>query len=293
MGPRATVRRTAQEHFEYGIVAGMPELPEVETIVRGLDRLLRGKTIASATVMMAKIVSPEPSHFEEALRGEQIASVGRRGKMVVVELTSRRCLLVHLRMTGRLIVQEACARDPEPYTKVLLRYTDDSRLCFADIRQFGRMRLVEPEDKWASDVGIEPLSEGFSVERLATLLRGRTTPIKVFLLDQRHVAGLGNIYACEALWEAGIAPSRPAGSISRGGRQRLHAAIRDVLERAIALRGTSIDDYVDAEGAKGGFQNQLKVYGRDGQPCLRCGRMVKRIVLAQRGTWWCPGCQKV
>jgi formamidopyrimidine-DNA glycosylase len=271
----------------------MPELPEVETIVRGLDRLLRGKTIASATVMMAKIVSPEPPRFEEALRGEQIASVGRRGKMVVVELTSRRCLLVHLRMTGRLIVQEACARDPEPYTKVLLRYTDDSRLCFADIRQFGRMRLVEPEDKWASDVGIEPLSEEFSVEWLATLLRGRTTPIKVFLLDQRHVAGLGNIYACEALWEAGIPPSRPAGSISREGRQHLHAAIRDVLERAITLRGTSIDDYVDAEGAKGGFQNQLKVYGRDGQPCLRCGRMVQRIVLAQRGTWWCPGCQKV
>lgn len=271
----------------------MPELPEAETIARGLARAIGEKTIDSVSVGLAKIVSPEPFVFERALRGEQIAAVGRRGKYVVVSLASGRSLVTHLRMTGRFIVQPPGTLEPEPYTKVLIRFTDGFRLCFADIRQFGRMRLVEPEDPWAAEVGLEPLSEEFSVERFAALLAGRTTPMKVFLLDQRRIAGLGNIYACEALWEAGISPSRPAGSIRRRARQRLHAAIQNVLRCAIAMRGTSIDDYVDAEGLRGGFQNRLSVYGREGQACPRCGKSIKRTILAQRGTWWCPSCQKI
>lgn len=271
----------------------MPELPEVETIARGLARVIGEKTIDSVSVSLAKIVSPERFTFERALRGERIAAVGRRGKYVVVSLASGRSLVTHLRMTGRFIVQSPDTLEPEPYTKVLIRFTDGSRLCFADIRQFGRMRLVEPEDPWAAEVGLEPLSEEFSVERFAALLAGRTTPTKVFLLDQRRIAGLGNIYACEALWEAGIKPSRPAGSIRRRARQRLHMAIQSVLRRAIAMRGTSIDDYVDAEGLRGGFQNQLSVYGREGQACPRCGKSIRRTILAQRGTWWCPSCQKI
>jgi formamidopyrimidine-DNA glycosylase len=270
----------------------VPELPEVETIARGLARAVSGKTIAQASVVLPKVVSPEPKRFVREIRGERIATVGRRGKFVVVSLHSGRSLVVHLRMTGRLIVQPAGTVQAEPYTTVLLRFGDGSRLCFADVRQFGRMRLVGPEEPWAAEVGIEPLSEEFSGERFAALLRGRSTPIKVFLLDQRRIAGLGNIYACEALWEARIAPGRPAGSIGRPARQRLHAAIQSVLQRAIELRGTSIDDYVDAEGLRGGFQNQLRAYGRDGQDCLRCGRTIKRTTLSQRGTWWCPGCQR-
>jgi formamidopyrimidine-DNA glycosylase len=270
----------------------VPELPEVETIARGLLRAVSGKTIVQASVVLAKVVSPEPERFVREIRGERIATVGRRGKFVVVSLHSGRSLVVHLRMTGRLIVQAAGTVQAEPYTTVLLSFGDRTRLCFADVRQFGRMRLVGPEEPWAAEVGIEPLSEEFSGERFAALLRGRTTPIKVFLLDQRRIAGLGNIYACEALWEARIAPGRPAGSLSRPASQRLHAAIQSVLRRAIDLRGTTIDDYVDAEGLRGGFQNQLRAYGRDGQDCLRCGRTIKRTTLSQRGTWWCPGCQR-
>jgi formamidopyrimidine-DNA glycosylase len=271
----------------------LPELPEVETIANGLARAIVGKTIDSAVVSLPKMVFPEPSTFERAVCGECVHAVGRRGKFIVISLASGRFLLVHLRMTGRLIVQPAGTIDLEPYTKVLLTFTDSSRMCFADVRQFGRMRLVEPEEPWVAEVGVEPLSEEFSIERFAALLAGRTTPIKVFLLDQRRIAGLGNIYACEALWEAGVKPSRPAGSIRRPAQQRLHAAIQSVLRRAIAMRGTSIDDYVDSEGLRGGFQNQLNAYGREGQTCSRCGKGIKRTILAQRGTWWCPGCQKI
>ncbi len=270
----------------------VPELPEVETIARGLANAVDGKTIDSVTVLLPRVVSPEPKRFVADLTGERIAAVGRRGKFVVFSLASGRQLVVHLRMTGRLIVQRAGTTIPEPYTNVLLHFSDGTRLCFADVRTFGRMRLVGPEEPWAAEVGLEPLSGEFSLERFSGLLAGRTTPVKVFLLDQRRVAGIGNIYACEALWEARIRPTRPAGTLSMQARRRLHHSIRDVLRRAIEMRGTSVDDYVDAEGLRGGFQNVLSVYGRHGKGCPRCKRPIVRTVVAQRGTWWCRDCQK-
>ncbi len=270
----------------------MPELPEVETIARGLANAVDGKTIDFATVLRPKVVFPEPERFVREVAGERIDAVGRRGKFVVLSLASGRQLVVHLRMTGRLIVQAAGATDPEPYTNVLLTFRDGTRLCFADVRQFGRMRLVEPEEPWAADVGLEPLSDEFSFERFSDLLDGRATPIKVFLLDQRRIAGIGNIYACEALWDARIRPTRSAGTISKQARRRLHHSIQDVLRRAIDMRGTSVDDYVDAEGLRGGFQNQLSVYSRHGQNCPRCEKPIVRTVIAQRGTWWCRTCQR-
>jgi formamidopyrimidine-DNA glycosylase len=270
----------------------VPELPEVETIARGLANALTGKTISAAKVTLGKVVSPEPRRFVRRVVGERIESVGRRGKHVVVSLGSGRSLVVHLRMTGRLVVQPPGAADPYPYTNVRMTFTDGTLLCFADTRQFGRMRLVGPEEAWAAEVGLEPLSDEFSLERFSGLLERRTTPIKVFLLDQRRIAGIGNIYACEALWEAGIRPNRPAGSLSRPARARLHAAIGSVLRKAIEMRGTSVDDYVDADGLRGGFQNELSCYGRDGKACRRCGTTIVRTVLAQRGTWWCRTCQK-
>ncbi|GAC1548227.1 MAG: DNA-formamidopyrimidine glycosylase [Vulcanimicrobiaceae bacterium] len=269
----------------------MPELPEVETIARGLENAVAGKSIDTVAVLRPKVVSPEADGFVAKLAGDRILAVGRRAKFVVFSLASGRQLVVHLRMTGRLIVQPADAANPEPYTNVLLTFADATRLCFADVRRFGRMRLFEAEEAWTAGLGVEPLSDDFSVERFAQLVAGRTTPIKVFLLDQRHVAGLGNIYACEALWEARIRPSRAAGSLSGPARRRLHASIRDVLARAIALRGTSVDDYVDADGLRGGFQNVLRVYSRAGTACERCARPIVRTVVAQRGTWWCRGCQ--
>jgi formamidopyrimidine-DNA glycosylase len=271
----------------------VPELPEVETIARGLANAVVGKTIASAEVRMAKIaVAPAGVSFVEALAGDSITGVGRRAKFIVVQLGSGRRLTVHLRMTGRVIVQAPDVSEPHPYTHIILTFTDGWRLCFADVRQFGRMVLLEAGDPWDADGGIEPLSEAFTSETFVSMLDKRRTPIKTFLLDQKYLSGVGNIYACEALWEAGIRPNRQAQKVTRPARRRLHAAIVDVLQRSIEARGTSVDDYVDAEGLKGGFQNQLDVYGRLGQPCRRCGTPIVRTVLGQRGTWWCRGCQK-
>ncbi|HEX3550355.1 MAG TPA: bifunctional DNA-formamidopyrimidine glycosylase/DNA-(apurinic or apyrimidinic site) lyase [Candidatus Elarobacter sp.] len=271
----------------------MPELPEVETIARGLDRAVTGKTVADVRVSLPKVaIAPAGEDFERALAGETIAGVGRRGKYVVARLASGRRLAVHLRMTGRLIVQAPDYPEAVPYTHVLIRFTDRSRLAFADVRQFGRVRLLAREDPWDADGGMEPLSEGFTSEAFVSMLDGRRTPIKAFLLDQTRIAGVGNIYACEALWEAGIRPSRPSCKISKPARRRLHGAVRNVLQRAIEARGTSVDDYVDAEGLRGGFQNQLAVYGRLGEPCPRCAKAIVRTVIGQRGTWWCRGCQK-
>jgi formamidopyrimidine-DNA glycosylase len=271
----------------------VPELPEVETIARGLNRAISGKTFASAEVRLPRVVLVKDGRpLGAALAGDRVEHVGRRGKYVCVALRSGRSLVVHLRMTGRLVVWAAAgAPAPLPYTNVLLRFTDGSELAFADVRTFGRMRLVEPEETWAADFGLEPLSHDFSYERFSELLAGRKTPIKAFLLDQRHIAGIGNIYACEALWEARIRPTRPAGALTKQARLRLHQAIQSVLRRAIELRGTSASDYVDAEGLQGGFQNVLSVYGRGGEDCSRCGRKIVRTVIAQRGTWWCRACQ--
>ncbi|MGH7756592.1 MAG: bifunctional DNA-formamidopyrimidine glycosylase/DNA-(apurinic or apyrimidinic site) lyase, partial [Vulcanimicrobiaceae bacterium] len=248
-------------------------------------------TIAAVEVRLPRVVDPAAPAFARALAGEQVVGVERRAKWIVITLGTGQRLLVHLRMTGRMIVQPATAIDAEPYTNVRLQFADGDRLCFADARTLGRMRLVGPEVPWAAEVGVEPLSADFSVERFSEMLAGRTTPIKVFLLDQRRIAGIGNIYACEALWEARIRPGRPAGALTRPARSRLHRAIRDVLAVAIEMRGTSVDDYVDAEGLRGGFQNRLSVYGRAGEPCLRCGAPIVRTVLGQRGTWWCRSCQ--
>ncbi|MBV8354706.1 MAG: bifunctional DNA-formamidopyrimidine glycosylase/DNA-(apurinic or apyrimidinic site) lyase, partial [Candidatus Eremiobacteraeota bacterium] len=225
------------------------------------------------------------------LAGEVVAGVGRRGKYVLVTLSSGRRLVISLRMTGRLIVQPPPA-EHYPYTNVVVNFTDGSRLLFADVRQFGRLRLVDGREPWDAELGAEPLSEEFTIAHLSGLLRGRTTPIKIFLLDQRRIAGIGNIYACEALWEAGIRPGTPARRISPARVARLHAAIQRVLRKAIVMRGTSVDDYVDAEGMAGGFQNELAVYGRAGEPCVRCRRPLVRTVIGQRGTWWCRACQR-
>ena len=271
----------------------MPELPEVETIARGLANAVVGKTIESVEVSMAKIaVAPPGISFIETLRGERIEAVGRRGKYIVVQLGSGRRLTVHLRMTGRLIVQAPEVSEPHPYTHIRLAFGDGWRLCFADVRQFGRMRLLGAGEAWDADGGVEPLSEAFTSETFVSMLDGRRSAIKAFLLNQKWISGIGNIYACEALWEAGIRPARPANRISKPARRRLHGALQDVLLRSIDARGTSVDDYVDADGLKGGFQNELSVYGRLGEPCRRCGKPIVRTVLGQRGTWWCRGCQK-
>jgi formamidopyrimidine-DNA glycosylase len=236
------------------------------------------------------VIAPKRPPFGKQLAGDRIAAVGRRGKYVVIELDSGLRIVVSLRMTGRLIVQHQ-TDDRYPYTNVIVDFTDGTRLAFADVRRFGRMRLVQPGERWDGALGIEPLSPDFDAKSFQALLRKRPTPIKVFLLDQRRIAGVGNIYACEALWEARIKPTTPAGKLSRPRIERLLAALAAVLRKAIEMRGTSARDYVDAEGMAGGFQNELRVYGRAGERCPRCKKPLVRTVLAQRGTWWCRACQ--
>jgi formamidopyrimidine-DNA glycosylase len=271
----------------------VPELPEVETIVRGLRRAVVGKTIADAQVHLARIiVAPPGVAFAAALAGRQIVAARRRGKYAVMELDSGDLVVVGLRMTGRLVVTSP-GLDQYPRSHVVMRFTDGARLHFADVRTLGRMRLVPAGEAWDRDLGVEPLSNGFTPEAFIGMLAGRTSPIKVFLLDQRRIAGIGNIYACESLWEARIRPTRPARALTRAAARRLHGAIVDVLGRAVKQRGTSVDDYVDAQGLQGGFQNSLAVYGRHGRICPRCGTgRIVRTVMAQRGTWWCLRCQR-
>lgn len=270
----------------------MPELPEVETIVRGLRSQVVGRTVTAVAVGMPKIVlAPAGRDFAHELAGRRITAVERRGKYALLLLDTGQSVVTSLRMTGRLVVQRP-HDPPYPGTHVRLALDDGRVLGFADVRQFGRMRLVERGEPWAQGLGPEPLDQDFTPERFIGMLAGRITPIKVFLLDQRRIAGIGNIYACEALWEARIRPGKPANALTKPAMRRLHRAIVDVLSRAIEMRGSSVDDYVDAEGLKGGFQNVLSVYGRLGKPCARCARPIVRTVLGQRGTWWCRGCQR-
>jgi formamidopyrimidine-DNA glycosylase len=269
----------------------MPELPEVETIVRGLARSVVGKTIACVDVRLARmIVAPLGVDFPSAISGQRIVAARRRGKYAVLDLDSGRSLVIGLRMTGRLVVTRA--RTEYPRSHVILRLRGGTRLHFADVRTFGRMRLAEAGQAWDAELGVEPLSDGFTEQAFIGMLSGRMSPIKAFLLDQRRIAGIGNIYACEALWEARIRPNRPARALTKAAASRLRNAIVDVLQRAIEMRGTSVDDYVDADGLQGGFQNDLAVYGRAGRPCPRCGAKIVRTVVAQRGTWWCRRCQR-
>ncbi len=270
----------------------MPELPEVETIARGLSSKVVGNFISRVDVGLPKMAqAPKGVDFVKVLRGERIVSVGRRAKYVVMRLSSDRSLVTSLRMTGRLVVQGPSEPDYRG-THITLHFKDGTRLSFADLRTFGRMRLVEPGEPWDEGLGPEPLSSAFTEEGFIGMLSERTTPIKALLLDQHRIAGIGNIYACEALWEAGIKPGRAAKALTKPAVRRLHSAIKDVLLRAIDMRGTSVDDYVDAEGLQGGFQNVLAVYGKGGESCPRCGKPIVRTVIAQRGTWWCRSCQR-
>jgi formamidopyrimidine-DNA glycosylase len=273
----------------------MPELPEVETIVRGLRGYVVGRTIVAVDITLARIAEPSADIVRSALPGRKIVDCMRRAKYIVFKLDTGELIRVHLRMTGRLVYsppsKPKCDEAPPKYTHLTLSLDNNSRLYFADARTFGRVSLVPKGEVWDSALGIEPLDDVFTPLALSTLLAKKRGAIKSVLLDQRFIAGIGNIYACEALWQSRIDPHTPSGDLSKKQITALHEAIVDVLSRSVEMRGTSARDYVDAEGLKGGFQNVLTVYGRHGEPCQRCSGEIERVVLGQRGTWWCPRCQ--
>jgi formamidopyrimidine-DNA glycosylase len=270
----------------------MPELPEVEHISRGLRPLLVGRTIVGAAVLWPRTVAfPDVDQFSARLLGRRVESVGRRGKYVVIRLDVG-YLLIHLKMSGRLrwvSLDEPAA----PHTRLILDLDDGHRLRFDDPRKFGRAYLVDDASQVTGPLGPEPLADEFRLDDLRRLLARRSGRIKPVLLNQQFLAGVGNIYADEVLFQARLHPLRRANSLSPEEQASLYEAIRKVLEQAIVGHGTTLDDrgYVDAEGESGRYQEQIAVYGRTGKPCRSCGTPVERTVIGQRSAHFCPHCQ--
>jgi formamidopyrimidine-DNA glycosylase len=274
----------------------MPELPEVETVVRDLRaHALAGAAICAVGVRWPRSVAGmSPRAFAQALQGRTVAAVSRRAKYIVLALDSGARLLIHLRMTGKLRLAET--GDPEgPHDHVAIAFGDGRRLIFNDTRKFGRFRLVPPGDDPLADLGPEPLEDSFTPAALRQRLAGKARKIKPLLLDQSTVAGLGNIYVDEALWQARIHPERRADTLTGAETRRLHAAVREVLQRAVDNCGTSLGDgetnFYSVAGRRGRNADALKVFRRDGLPCPRCGAVLARSVVSQRGTHFCPRCQ--
>ena len=270
----------------------MPELPEVENIVRGLRPLLVGRGIAASHVLWPRTLAlpPVPGFLAQVV-GRRVASVERRGKYVVMALDAG-WLLFHLKMSGRLR-WGAAGEPPGPHTRLTLDLDDGNRLRFDDPRKFGRAYLVDDPLQVTGRLGPEPLGDGFGLEDLRRLLSRRSGRLKPLLVNQEFVAGVGNIYADEVLHRARLHPLRRSSSLDPEEQARLYSALRHVLDQAIAGHGTTLDDggYVDSRGAAGQYQDQIAVYGRTGKPCRCCGTPVERIVIGQRSAHFCPRCQ--
>ncbi len=275
----------------------MPELPEVETIRSRLAPRLEGRRLERVEIVDPRLTRPEPPEaIAQALEGERIATVGRRGKYLVFAFESGRHLLVHLRMTGNVEHPAQGGLAADRYRRAVVRLDDGSDVAYRDVRRFGTWALLEPgelDDYFAARrLGGEPLERGFTNRTLTQSLAGRRAPIKAALLDQRSAAGIGNIYADEALWRAKIHPLRPAGSLDAEEVARLRKAIRAALQMGIARQGATLRDFRDPEGRRGRMQREFKVYGRAGEPCARCGTPIEKTRAGGRGTWYCPQCQR-
>lgn len=271
----------------------MPELPEVETIVRELRPYVEGQTVQDIQVDRPRTIAAPNEDVDGFVRagiGRRWEQIGRRGKFILVSLDNDTYLIVHLRMSGRLVLKPL--GQPQ-HLRARFQFADGTTLYFYDPRRFGRLWLVADPTPVIGELGIEPLSEAFTADVLAGLLRGKRGMLKPLLLDQRLIAGLGNIYADEALYAAGLHPQRQAHTLSQAEIARLHAAIRSVLSQALMHHGTSFDGvFVRPEGELGRQQEGLSVYGQAGLPCLRCGTPIQRIVVGGRGTHLCPRCQE-
>ena len=295
----------------------MPELPEVETVARDLQRWVAGATITGATVTWERTIRhPQPAErFVAEIIGATIRRVSRRAKTVLIHLDDGRVMTVALRMTGALIVTEP-GTAPDPFARVVFSLADGRELRYRDVRKFGRIglwpggglrgvgagrgtrskKVAEGAKRYRigevfSGHGPEPLSRSFSARRFAERLGRRSAKLKTLLLDQSFIAGVGNIYADEALWRARLHPLRAADTLNEAEIRRLHRTVRQVLREGIANRGSSFSDYVGADGRPGANQERLAVYRRTDQPCYRCGRPIRRIVIGQRSTHFCPHCQ--
>jgi formamidopyrimidine-DNA glycosylase len=287
----------------------MPELPEVETVCRQLDPELTGRRIDGLEVLDARWCRPvPPAKLEAAVEGATIEGLGRRGKYLLLGLDGARTLVMHLRMTGNLVLVEGESKlDPsegrrlyegersvsERHLRTRFRLEDGREVWFTDPRRFGEAFLIDDIDldERFAKLGVEPFSASFTPEALGEMAAGRTAPLKSFLLDQSGVAGVGNIYADEALFRARLHPLSPAGSMRPEHQEALRDAVVAALEAGIDGGGASIDDYRDGRGQKGSMQDEFLVHTREGQPCPRCDSPIARIVVSGRSTYYCPNCQ--
>jgi len=271
----------------------VPELPEVETTRRDLADRISGRTV-TGVCFVAGGVSPArelgPDEFTDALVGRRIERLTRRGKYLVMHFADGGVLVLHRRMSGNLLLREPGAT-LDPYTRATISLDDGRELRWTDLRRFGTWRLADTPEQAIPQMGPEPLEDAWRADDLAAALKDRRAPVKAALLDQRRVAGLGNIYADESLHLARIHPRRPAGSLAPDELQRLHQAIRAVLNRALDLRGSTSSTYMDGMGERGTMQDEWRVYHRTGAPCAECGTLITRLVVAGRGTHICLKCQ--
>jgi len=283
----------------------MPELPEVETVVRGLAAAVEGRRILSAEARRPDLRFPLPPDLAARLGGRRLTRIGRRAKYMLLELDDDTVMILHLGMSGRLLILNGAANDrdpPGPHDHVIFAFEGGCQVRFNDVRRFGMLDLVAAEalatHPLLRDLGPEPLGNDFNGPALAAALKGRRTPIKAALLDQHTVAGLGNIYVCEALFRAGISPKRQAATVQGGRAEALANAVKSVLSDAIASGGSSLRDYVQPSGELGYFQHSWAVYGREGEPCPGCDCElsktggIARIVQSGRSTFYCSRRQR-
>ncbi len=273
----------------------MPELPEVETVRRGLEPVLVGRTVVSARIEDSRLTRPDdPRAIAQRLEGNAVVAVDRRGKYLIVRFESGGALVIHLRMTGSLRSAPDGLIPVDPHRRAVVTLDDGSAVAYRDVRRFGTWDLFEPgavEPYLDERLGPEPLSSRFTTRAFAKALAHRRAPIKAVILDQKTVAGVGNIYADEALWRAQIHPLREAASLSPVEVASLRRTIRAALALGVKLQGSTLRDYALPDGAYGGMQNEFKVYGREGEACRRCRAPIEKIRVAGRGTWYCPRCQ--
>jgi formamidopyrimidine-DNA glycosylase len=272
----------------------MPELPEVETVRRGIAPVLEGASIERALIHDPRLVRPfDPEIVASELVGERVTAVQRRGKYLIVQFDSGRALLIHLRMTGSLRHARRGALAGDPHTRAVLSLDNGSDVAYRDVRRFGTWEVLERGELGpylARRLGPEPLGR-LSAQQLGLRLAGRHAPLKSALLDQRTIAGLGNIYVDEALWHSGLHPLREAGGLDPDEHRRLHRAVRRVLRLGLERQGSTLRDYAAPDGAYGTMQDEFRAYGRGGEPCHRCGHALTRTVVGGRGTTFCPSCQ--
>ena len=274
----------------------MPELPEVETICRGLAKTLIGHKFARVQTFRDNLRFPFPKDFCKSLEGHKITAIERRAKYILINLDNGTTLIVHLGMSGRIVVHNNLRNKHDKHDHVIFQTDTGKEIVFNDPRRFGMMDIANSNEtnihKVIKDLGLEPLKNSFDGKALHELLKNRKVPVKLAIMNANLVVGVGNIYACESLFRSHILPARPASSLSLKECDTLASDIKIVLAEAIEAGGSTLKDYVAASGEAGYFQHNFKVYGREGQACVVCGHEIKRIVQGGRSTFFCSTCQK-